>query len=216
MRAMTREALRDRMTAGVLVFGAGGHGRVIADALVAAGEPILGFLDEEKAPGTVIAGLPVLGAASSQDLVGARVALGIGDNAARARIAADLEEKGASLLTVVHPRAVVARSALLGDGTVVMALAVINADARIGRGAIINTGAVVEHDCDVGNFAHISPNATLGGGVSVGEITHIGIGATVLPKRRIGARSVMGAGAVVVHDLPDDVVAVGVPARIRR
>jgi sugar O-acyltransferase (sialic acid O-acetyltransferase NeuD family) len=199
----------------LVVFGAGGHGKVVCDILLSAGETVFGFVDEAKV-GARVLDLPVIGGASW--LVGkdARVALGVGDNAARARIAEECVRAGASLVTAIHPTAVVARSATVEEGAVVMALAVVNAEARIARGAIVNTAAVIEHDCVVGEFAHVSPNATLAGGCIVKTRAHLGIGASMLPGTTVGEDAVVGGGAVVARDVADRVVAIGVPARPRR
>ncbi|MGE0709459.1 MAG: acetyltransferase [Planctomycetota bacterium] len=205
------------MTA-LFVFGAGGHGKVVADAATRAGFEVLGFLDD--APGThgkTVLGLPVLGSASW--LAGRpahAVALGVGDNEARRGAYVRLRELGATLPVIVHGAAVVAESATLGDGVVVCATAVVNPDAVVGSGAILNTACVVEHDVEVGPFAHVSPNAALGGAARLGARAQLGLGAAVLPGVKVGEGTIVGAGAVVVRDLPPGVVAWGVPARVAR
>lgn len=203
-------------TDSVVVYGAGGHGRVVADVALAQGLEVLGFIDDQKAPGTEMDGLRVLGGRDELVASGHRVALGIGDNEARERIAVWLDARGVPLVTVIHPSAVISRWASVGAGTVVFPGAVINTGAAIGRGAIVNTGAVIEHDCVLGDFAHISPNATLAGGVRVGCSAHVGAGACVLPGRTIGDRAIVGAGAVVNRDVPANTVVAGVPARVLR
>lgn len=206
------------MTAPLLVvLGAGGHGKVVADILLSAGEPVAGFLDDSKPAGTMVMGLAVLGSTGEwlASRPGARVALGIGDNAARERAAVACADAGAELVTAIHPSAVVSRSARIEPGVVVMALAVVNADASVGRGTILNTGCIVEHDCVVGSFAHVSPNAALAGTCRLGARAHLGIGAAMLPGTSIGDDTVIGGGAVVVTSLPARVVAFGVPARVR-
>ncbi len=201
----------------IVVLGAGGHGKVVADCLLAAGHAVAGFLDDGRAPGQVVlAGLEVLGPTEWLRSEPCQVALGIGDNASRARLAQRCLELGSRLFTAVHPRAVIAPSAALGEGVVVMACAVINPSATVATGAIVNTGAVVEHDCVIGAFAHVSPNATLGGECRLGDGAHLGIGATMLPRTSVGARTVVGGGALVNRDIRDDVIAIGVPARERR
>lgn len=201
----------------LVVIGAGGHGKVVADILLAAGYEVAGFLDDRLPVGLAVLGkLSVLGTLDWLGRAPCRVALGIGDNAIRARVADRVLGLGSSLFTAVHPRAVVAASALIGDGVAIMATAVINPCASIETGAIINTGVIVEHDCVVSAFAHISPNATLGGECHVGAYAHVGIAATMLPRTAVGARSLIGGGAVVVRDIPADVVAVGMPARVTR
>ena len=203
----------------IFVFGAGGHGKVVADILLAAKLPVRGFIDDHPDPRVgKLLGLPVLAAEEWRrrhaKKKGTGVALGIGDNAARQRVAERCLSWGVSLVVAVHPSAAVARSAQLGPGTVVMAGAAINPEARLGAGVIVNTGAVVEHDCVVGDYAHISPNAALGGAARVGALSHLGLGVMVLPKVSVGSGTTVGAGAVVIRDLPDGVVAVGVPAKV--
>lgn len=203
----------------LVVYGAGGHGKVVADAARSQGLEVLGFLDDDpsRVSRRVLGELAVLGDASW--LAGrpsVRVALGIGDNEVRRGLTERLRAGGARLAAVTHRSAVVAPTAQVGAGVVVLACAVVNPDARVGEGAILNTGAIVEHDVQIGAYAHVSPNAALGGGASLGAGAHLGIGAQVSPLCSIGAQTIVGAGAVVVRDLPERVVAYGVPARVRR
>lgn len=202
----------------VVIYGSGGHAKVVADLLIAAGEDVVGFVDDEPSrEGAEVLGLPVLGGwawLEAAEDVGA--ALGIGSNQVRYALAKRCAASGVPLVTGVHPRAVVARSATLAEGAMVMAGALINPDARVGRGAIVNTGAVVEHDVVIGDFAHLSPNAATGGGARLDEQAHVGVGAVLLPLARVGARSIVGGGAVVTKAVPADVVAAGVPARVIR
>lgn len=202
----------------VVVYGAGGHGKVVADIVqLNAGLRLLGFIDDGFPVGPGPMGFQILGGRGWFETSEARnveIVFGIGRNPIRMREGQDLAEKGLRILTVIHPAASVAATASVGAGTVVMANASINPDARVGRAAIINTGAVVEHDCEVGDFAHVSPNAAMGGGAKLGMGAWLGIGAVVKPLVSVGARTVVGAGAAVVKDLPEDCVAVGVPARV--
>jgi len=202
----------------VLVFGASGHGKVVADVASAAGLEILGFVDDD--PERRKAGLwdlPVLGweEARARRWEGQRpaIALGIGDNRARERVFERVRASGFEVLTVVHPSAVVAIRARLGAGTVVMALVAVNPDAKVSEGVILNTGCVVEHDCRVGRFAHLSPNGALGGGVEIGDRAHLGLGAMVLPLVKVGSDVRVGAGAVVTKDVPPGTTVVGMPAK---
>ncbi|MGH9730004.1 MAG: acetyltransferase [Candidatus Acidiferrales bacterium] len=206
----------------VFVYGAGGHGKVVADILISKKERhFAGFVDDckEMAVASVL-GYRVLGDAEwlrkKRALNQTAVVLGVGDNDGRRQLSKRLTSWGIQILTAIHPRAIVASSAKLGSGTVVMGGAVINANARIGDGVIVNTGAVVEHDVEIGDFCHVSPNASLGGAARLGELSHVGLGAIVLPGITIESDCIIGAGAVVLEDLPTRVVAVGVPARILR
>ena len=204
------------------MYGAGGHGKVVADLLVSRGEKeFAGFVDDrEELWGVKLMGFTVLGGGEwlQREAGSARiaVALGVGDNASRHWIAESCAYWGAEILTVAHPRAAVSRVARVGRGSVVMANAAVNVDAVVGDGVIVNSGAVVEHDVEVGEYAHVAPNAAMGGGSSLGAFSHLGIGASVLACVHIGAHSVVGAGGVVVKNLPDEVVAIGIPARIHR
>jgi UDP-N-acetylbacillosamine N-acetyltransferase len=181
---------------------------------------VVGFVDDRPSPGALDRlPMPLLGGRawlSSADRDTVAIALGIGDNFARMAVAQFLQSMGFALATVVSPSAVISPSARIGCGTVIMHGAIVNSMAVIGEGVIVNSGAVVEHDLCVGDYAHISPNATLGGGAEVGRLTHIAIGATVLPLVRIGERSILGAGSVAPRDIPDGVIAFGVPARVQR
>ena len=202
----------------LFVFGAGGHGKVVADAVLARGLVVEGFLEDDAARAeSRCLGLPVRAWRSWLDGLADRsavsVALGVGDNAARAALFERLKRERIAVVAVAHPAAVLARSATLGDGTVVLAGAIVNAEARIGAGAILNTGSVTEHDVVLGDFVHVSPGAALGGGAQVGAGSLIGTGAVVLPGVRVGARARVGAGAVVNRLVPDGATVVGVPAR---
>jgi sugar O-acyltransferase (sialic acid O-acetyltransferase NeuD family) len=202
----------------LLVFGAGGHGKVVADAARSAGWEVVGFLDDTpNLDGTEIWGLGVYALerlrTERPDLLPAAVALGVGDNGGREQVHSRLLAAGFQVVSVVHATAAIAPTAVLGEGTVVMANAAVNPDARLGRGCIVNTGAVVEHDCQLSDYVHLSPNAALGGAVTIGARTHLGLGAVALPKVKIGRDVRVGAGAAVIHDTGDALTLVGVPAR---
>lgn len=206
----------------VFIYGAGGHGRVIADILQKSDTVRLqGFIDDNPAlTGRRLMGIPVLGTGENlrrlMDEGIQACIVGIADNALRRRIVTQIEEIGFVWIQAIHPKAVLGMEVELGQGAAVMALAVVNPGARIGMHSIINTSAIVEHDNVIGSFVHISPGAHLAGGVVVGDGAHIGTGATLIPNVRIGRNVVVGAQAAVIRDLEDDVLAVGVPARVVR
>lgn len=186
----------------LVLLGAGGHARVVAELARAAGWTVVGFLDPHRAVGETVIGAPVL-AGEVADWAGrAALIAAIGDNAIRRREHARLVAADAATPALVHPSAIVSPSAEIGPGAVVMAGAVVQAGARIGAAAIINTGACVDHDCDIGEAALIGPGAALCGGVHVGAATLVGAGAAVAPGVRIGEGALIGVGASVRRDVP--------------
>lgn len=197
------------------VYGAKGHGKVIAEMVLACGDDLAGFFDDGVAAGSPVLSSLVLGGFGALSSIppGSLVALGIGANAVRERVAARLVDSGFRLATVIHPSAVVSASARIGTGTVVMALAVVNAEATVGRGVILNSRSVTEHECVVDDFAHLSPGATLGGQAHVGRRAHIGLNASVIHLGSIGDDVTVGAGACVVRPVAANLTVVGVPAR---
>ena len=208
------------MTRPVIVLGAGGHAKVLIDALQAGSIPIRGILDNEAAKlGAEILGVPVLGTdeklmAWKPDEVTLVNALGSTESLLpRAALHERLRARGYSFLSVVHPSAVVSPHAYLGEGVQVMAGAVVQAGARLGDGCVVNTGALIDHDCADEGHVHVAPGVTISGGVTVGSHTHIGTGATVIQGIRIGSRCLVAAGSVVIRDVPDGARVAGVPAR---
>ncbi len=201
----------------LIVVGAGGHARVVIDAVEKQGRyEIAGVLDDAaSAPGTAVLGYPVLGGREMLGRAGLpeRAIVAIGMPAARGAWIAHLADKGFELPAIVHPHASVGRGVEIGWGSVVFAGAVVNSGTRIGRGVIVNTGASVDHDCELGDLVHVAPGAHLAGGVRVGERAHIGIGACVIQGLEIGADAVIGAGAAVLCSIASGTTAVGVPAR---
>jgi sugar O-acyltransferase (sialic acid O-acetyltransferase NeuD family) len=207
----------------IAIIGAGGHAAVVADILLrmreagASVEPIV-FVDEcPVAPSRTICSLAVIGGGlDALRTVGCdAVIVAIGDNRVRRRIGEHLRAAGLLLAIARHPFSMVAPDVDLAPGVVVCAGAVVNPSSRIGCSAIINTSSSVDHHNAIGDFVHIAPGAHLGGGVTVGDDTLIGIGATVLPNLRVGCRAVVGAGSVVTHEVPDEAMSMGVPARLQ-
>lgn len=208
------------MSEAVIIIGAGGHGRVVADALQACGVRILGFTDiRGDLQGASVVGLRVLGSdavLSGYESTEILLANGIGstDLPVRRRSAFEAcKSAGHRFITVVHPRAIVASSAVLQEGAQIMAGAVVQAGALIGADAIVNTGVLVDHDCNVGAHCHLAPGSVLSGGVHVGECTHVGTGACIVQNVTLGAGCMVAAGAVVVGDHDANARLAGVPAR---
>ena len=202
----------------VVVVGGAGQGRQVIDVLTEAGEHlVVGVLDPGLVAGSVVAGLPVL---DPGDLVAGAdgFVVAIGDNTVRAaaigRIRA--EHPHLELVRAVHPAAVVARDAVVGAGALLMAGVVVSNGCTLGEGVLMGTRSSVDHDCTVGDHAGLAPGATTGGDVWIGERSAVLLGADVIHGVSVGADTVVGAGAVVIADLPDRVVALGVPARVVR
>lgn len=201
------------------VIGAGGHARVVMDALQRerGDTDSLAFADDDASlHGRLMLGRPVLGAVSEVARPGVHFHVAVGVNRIREMLYQRMLDAGGLPFLVVHPAACVSQHSTLGEASFVAASAVVAPMATIGAGVIVNHSAVVDHDCIVGDFAHIAPGATLAGGVTVGRRALIGAGANVLPGVVIGEGAVIGAGAVVTADIPSEVMAVGVPARILR
>lgn len=195
----------------LIIIGAGGHGRVIADNAQKNGYTDICFVDDRMTGrcmdfpivGT-IADIPELNDGKTEFIIG------IGNNVVRKKIA---ENYCVPWATLVHPSAQIATHVSLGRGTVVMAGAVINVCTKVGEHCIINTCAVIEHDNIIENYVHISPNAALGGTVCVGECSWIGLGVNVINNVSVCPNCIVGAGAVVIKDILKYGTYIGVPAR---
>ena len=202
------------------ILGAGGHGKVVADAAELTNDwDEIVFFDDNYPEKSSNSKWPVVG--KTESLLNANkefngVIVAIGDNFQRLNKMNELEQAGASVVSIVHPSAMISSSATLAPGCVVFAGAVINADAVIGRGCIINSASVVEHDCQLQESVHICPNASLAGNVAVGARSWIGIGSVVKDSISIGCDVTVGAGAVVVNSISSGEMAVGNPAKIRK
>jgi sugar O-acyltransferase (sialic acid O-acetyltransferase NeuD family) len=204
----------------IVVYGAGGHAKVVLDVLEKVGTcAIVGLLDDSaELAGDIRSGYRVLGGSTlfkgliEEGVKGMIVALG--DNVRRRALFDAARAAGFELVTAIHPSALLGSRVRIGSGSVLVAGVVVNVDAEIGDNVIVNTSASVDHDCQIGAHVHLSPGVRLAGRVMVGEFTHIGIGAVVLPNLTIGKHCIVGAGSVVRADVPDGMVVAGNPARI--
>ena len=199
----------------IALIGAGGHGRVVYDAIVEAmtTSPVVVYDDRIELAGRSFLDTHVIAPVPSLASLPVRVHVAIGANAARRIIGNRMLAAGKELVAVTHPRALISSRASMGAGTFVAAGAVIGPAGRIGKGTIVNHSAVVDHDCEIGEWVHIAPNATLGGTVRVHSGAFIGAGAVVLPGIEIGQDAVVGAGAVVIRPVEAGGVVGGNPAR---
>ena len=187
----------------IYIYGASGHGLVVADIARACGYDII-FVDdgENKYP-------------TFEDIKrtsGIPVAFGIGSNSIRAKLFEKVTSGGFEIVSLIHPSSIISPSATIGKGAVVMPRVVVNAKATIGDGVILNSSCVIEHECIIDDFVHISPNVALAGDVKVGKYTHIGIGSNVIQGIIIGSNVIVGGGSMVILNIDDNLKVVGVPA----
>ena len=198
----------------LVIIGAGGHGRVIADVAKAGGQyESIVFLDDAlpKLNGE----FKVVGRLEdfSKYITDCEFIVAIGNNASRKRIQSDIESNGAKLATLIHPAAVIGSNVSIGRGSVIMPGAIVNTGTNIGEGVIINTAASVDHDCEIGSFAHISVGSHLAGTVTVGNENFVGAGAIISNNIEMCAGCMIGAGAVVVKNIEEAGTYIGVPAK---
>ncbi len=195
----------------LVIFGAGGHAKVVADIAMKNGFEIEGFLDDNDSVSSVI-GYPVLG--KIDDCVkfkdSCAFAIGIGNNAVRKKIFEKYSDYEYPVL--VHPTASVGIETKIGRGTVVMPFAVLNACAEVGEFSILNSASVVEHDCRVGDFCLIAPNATMCGMSEIGDTVWLGAGCALNPTVKICDGVTVGSGAVVTKNITEAGTYIGIPA----
>ena len=203
----------------VFVLGAGGHGKVVIDALFSVGDfEIVGVIDDdEKRIGQQVLGVPVVGPTFELPSLARKygvdgTALGIGNNYVREQKFRQVKEAGLAVLSVIHSSACISRFTVLGEGVVALAGSVINPGSVLGDIVCVNTCASVDHDSQLGYSCQIYPHAALAGDVNIGEFSYVGTGAVVVPNCKVGRFAYVGAGAVVIKDVADGVKVVGVPA----
>lgn len=199
----------------LLIIGAGGHGKVIADiALKMDKWRKIAFLDDDENIGSVMK-IDVIGKLDDVDnyIKDYDIIVAIGNNKVREKIQNRLEMAGANIPILIHPSAIIGEKVELGAGTVVMAGVIINCCSRIGKGCILNTGATIDHDNVIEDYVHISPGALLAGTVRIGKNTWIGIGSVIINNISITSGCIIGAGTVVVKDITKVGTYVGIPAR---
>jgi sugar O-acyltransferase (sialic acid O-acetyltransferase NeuD family) len=202
------------MTEGVIVIGGGGHAKVVVSTLLDAKIEVLGIYDDNPTKcGTEICGVRIVGPITGLDSsVETNAIMAIGDNKTRRAVAERFQRL--HWLTVIHPKAVVHSSVMIGKGSAIFAGAIIQPDVVIGDHCVINSNATVDHDCRICDYVHVGPGSCLAGEVTVGEGTFLGTGVVAIVGRSIGEWSIVGAGGVVIRDVPANVTAVGIPARV--
>lgn len=196
----------------MLIYGASGHGKVIASCLIDAHQDIHGFFDDGISS-SMFFEKKCFGKYDAHVATDTKLVIAIGDNAIRSKVAQKVRH---SYGTVIHPTAQVDQSVLIDEGTVVFHGAILQVSTQVGKHCIINTGASIDHDCLISDFVHIAPQVTLCGNIQVGKNTLIGANTVILPNLKIGENVIIGAGSVVTKDVPDNVVIAGNPAQIIR
>ena len=194
------------MSKSIYIYGASGHGLVVADVAKSCGYEDIVFLDDDNSKGFL----------TFDDIKENRdyhISFGIGNNQIRAKLYKKVKENGFFTPILIHPSSIISPSARIEEGTVVMPNVVVNAKAYIGKCVILNSSCVVEHESVIGDFVHISPKVAIAGDVKIGNFTHIGIGSSVIQCLEIGKNSIIGSGSVVVKNIRDFKKAYGNPCK---
>jgi len=193
-----------------ILFGASGHGKVIAEIVEESGLQIHSFFDQDLSKKELLS-YTVHHSIDQFDPNEYQWLISVGINQTRRKI---VEQNSFQYGTAIHPGTHLSKRITIGEGTVIMAGVCINSGTVVGKHVIVNTSASVDHDCVLEDYVHVSPGAILTGNVHVGEGTHIGAGATVIPGIRIGKWCTIGAGSVIIRDVPDGAKVVGVPGKL--
>ena len=193
------------MSKSIYIYGASGHGLVVADIARACGYDDVVFVDDDKSKG-------FLSFEDIKENKNYHIAFGIGNNQIRAKLYKKVKENGFFTPTLIHTSSIISPSAKIEEGTVIMPNVVVNAKAYIGKCVILNSSCVVEHESIIGDFVHISPKVAIAGDVKIGNFTHIGIGSNVIQGIIIGSNVIVGGGSMVILNIDDNQKVVGVPA----
>ena len=200
----------------LVIIGAGGHGRVIADIAQKLGVyKAISFLDDGEAKETM--GLPIVGKTSDVEKYVdiADIFVAIGNSKVRRDFTECLLTLGANIPTLVHPSAIIGACVEIGVGSAIMAGTVINPCSKLGKGVILNTCSSIDHDCVIGDYRHIAVGVHVAGTVSLGDNVWLGAGATIKNNTIVCGNCIIGAGAVVVKDIMESGTYIGVPAKIK-
>jgi UDP-N-acetylbacillosamine N-acetyltransferase len=189
----------------IYIYGASGHGLVVADIARSCGYDDIIFIDDGENIYPAFEDIKINNHIP--------ITFGIGSNSIRAKLFEKAKNNRFEILSLIHPSSIISPSVSIGIGTVIMPNVVVNVNAKIGDGVILNTSCVIEHECIIEDFSHISPNVALAGNVKVEKFTHIGIGTSVIQGKIIGSYCIIGAGSVVVKDISNFKKAYGNPCR---
>lgn len=207
----------------IIVFGSSGHARSIAVVLELLNYQIVGFIDSFLPKETKVLNYKTIGdetvLKNCKEVYGTnKIVVGIGDIFNRQQVVQKIKSINSDIVfpCIISPKSCVAPYTSIGQGTVVLSNSFINVENSIGEFCVINSACIIEHNTIIGNYCNISPGANVGGNVAIHANTFIGSSATIIQKRNIGNNCVIGAGAVVTKDIPDNVLAVGIPAAVKK
>lgn len=203
----------------IVIFGSSGHSKVVIDILKEQKKyNILGiYVDTEDDQSKWISGYKVLGKIDG-NFICSKGIVAIGDNFGRMKVVQRILEfnEDFKFVNAIHPSSVISNNVHLGSGIVVVAGVIINSSVVIGNHSVINTSSSIDHDVVIGEFSSLAPGTTIGGKTKIGNLTTIALGANVIQNISIGNGVLIGAGATVVNDIPNEVMALGLPAKVIR
>ena len=195
----------------ILIIGAGGHSKVIIDIIHELNNyNIVGIYDDNKTG--YFSGIKIIGKIAEIDNKKSEYfIIGIGNDKIRKKIADEYHQL--KWATLIHPKTIIAKKAIIKEGTVVCAGAIIQTEVEIGKHCIINTNCNIDHESTIGNYCSICPSSTICGQVKVGESSFVGANSTIIQSIEIGKECIIGAGSVVIRNIPNNSKAVGNPAK---
>ncbi len=191
-----------------LIYGGGGHFRVICSILEKNKFDIVGFFDRDT-KNKNINKISYLGDYDKRISPNAKIVVAIGNNIIREKITNKIEH---SMGLVIDPDTRISKNVFIGEGSQIITSSTINTGVKIGKHCIINTNSSIDHDCIINDYVHIAPGVILCGGVLIGRSTLVGAGATILPNIKVGENVIIGAGSLVNKDIPDNTKVYGTPA----
>lgn len=192
----------------IIMIGAGGHAKVLAECLQLNGQSIYAVVSPEAGIDTAFFG-DVVHFQSDMEVLSLRsndiwLVNGIGslpNNNSRMRVYNFYKKKGFNFVTLIHPSALISQSAILKEGTQVLANALINTCSSVGENSIVNTNSTIDHDCIIENDCHIAPGVTISGNVYIGKNTHLGTGSQVINSVTIGENCIIGSGSTITKNI---------------